>query len=451
MSLHEQQLHRLLSELRAQIGDDALLCHLSKLKTNDDGEDKENSKHVNLSPASTIVNVSKPTTNGKVPNSMRKVTIFANESPSETIAATSILTTNRRHATPSTNQHSAKASRYSLGVSRFSRSGTASKKTNTISATPSMNSSPDMEDPTERLLQAHTYTSSPMHIAMTIDAFVEELPVYSPVRKVITNAAIATSPLIIKGSALSTVPVLAQTLGKRQDRKDARTTDSNILHFTTVGMDDELLMGGDILASQLSWSLPFSTTVCNAKLLHTMSSSSTNNTTSNRETAQESCGHGDIDGILDSIADYCFPDGLTVVLERTDMKSTTDSYFQHNSNRTVDINNTTYTSNTTGGNHPDNEDVSVHVMQFSDANGIPTYACCLVITERIPAPSAGLIRTLLAHEHTILSAVRVIQRATCLAVYRKKRAVELMKRRRSVGARLISSFSTPFKFGKLTA
>ena len=446
MSLHEQQLHRLLSELRAQIGDDALLCHLSKLKTND-GEDKENSKHVNLSPASTIVNVSKPTTNGKVPNSIRKVTIFANESPNETIAATSVLTTNRRHATPSTNQHSAKASRYSLGVSRFSRSGTASKKPNTISATPSMNSSPDMEDPTERLLQAHTYTSSPMHIAMTIDAFVEELPVYSPVRKVITNAAIATSPLIIKGSALSTVPVLAQTLGKRQDRKDARTADSNVLHFTTVGMDDELLMGGDILASQLSWSLPFSTTVCNAKLLHTVSTSSS----SNREAAQESCGHGDIDGILDSIADYCFPDGLPVVLERTDMKSTTDSYFQHNNNQTDNIYNTIDTGNTSGGNHPDKEDVSVHVMQFSDANGIPTYACCLVITERIPAPSAGLIRTLLAHEHAVLSAVRVIQRAMCLAVYRKKRAVELMKRRRSVGARLISSFSTPFKFGKLTA
>ena len=310
-----------------------------------------------------------------------------------------------------------------------------------------MNSSPDMEDPTERLLQAHTYTSSPMHIAMTIDAFVEELPVYSPVRKVITNAAIATSPLIIKGSALSTVPVLAQTLGKRQDRKDARTADSNVLHFTTVGMDDELLMGGDILASQLSWSLPFSTTVCNAKLLHTVSTSSS----SNREAAQESCGHGDIDGILDSIADYCFPDGLPVVLERTDMKSTTDSYFQHNNNQTDNIYNTIDTGNTSGGNHPDKEDVSVHVMQFSDANGIPTYACCLVITERIPAPSAGLIRTLLAHEHTILSAVRVIQRATCLAVYRKKRAVELMKRRRSVGARLISSFSTPFKFGKLTA
>ena len=131
------------------------------------------------------------------------------------------------------------------------------------------------------------------------------------------------------------------------------------------------------------------------------------------------------------------------------MKSTTNSYFQHNNNRTDDINNTTDNSNTTGENNPDKENVSVHIMQFSDANGLPTYACCLVITERIPAPSAGLIRTLLAHERTVLSAIRVIQRAMCLAVYRKKRAVELMKRRRSVGARLISSFSTPFKFGKL--
>ena len=438
MSYQEQQLHRLFSEIREQIGDHDLIGILSKLKTHDDGEDKENNKHVNLSPASTTINAFKSTTNGKVPNSTRKVTIFANQSPNDaTTAAASVLTSNRRHVTPTTNQHSTKASRYSLGVSRFSRSGTASKKPMmTISAESSIHSSPDMEDPTERLLRAHTYTSSPMHMAMTIDAFVEELPVYSPVRKVITNAAIASSPLIIKGSALSTVPMLSQISGKRHDRKDAHATDSNVLHFVTVGMDDELLKGGDTLTSQLSWSLPLSTAVCSAKLLHTVSSSSSSSTINDRETAQESCGHGDIDGILDSIADYCFPDGLPVALERT-----TDSYYQQ-SNKTTD------TSSPTGGKPTEDEDISVHIMQFSDANGMPTYACCLVLTERIPAPSAGLIRTLSAHEHTVVSAVRVIQRAMCWAVYRKKRAAELMKRRRSVGARLISSFSTPFKFGK---
>ena len=449
MSHQEQQLHRLFSEIREQIGDQDLFSILSKLKTHDDGEDKENNKHVNLSPVSTTFNAFKPMTNGKVPNSIRKVTICANQTPNETAATAGVLTSSRRHATPTTNQHSTKASRYSLGVSRFSRSGTASKRPLTISATPSINSSPDMEDPTERLLQAHTYISSPMQMAMTIDAFVEELPVYSPVRKVITNAAIVSSPLITKSSSLSAVPVLSQTLGKRHDRKDAYTTDSNVLHFAAVGMDDELMTGGGILASQLSWSLPLSTAVCSAKLLHTVSSSApSSNTNSDRETAQDSCCHGDIDCILDSIADYCFPDGLPVVLERIDTNSTTDSYYQQNNTRNDDNKDTTDASNTTDGKRTEDEDISAHVMQFSDANGMPTYACCLVLTERIPAPSAGLVRTLLAHEDAVLSAVRVIQRAMFLAVYRKKRAAELMKRRRSVGARLISSFSTPFKFGK---
>ena len=283
-------------------------------------------------------------------------------------------------------------------------------------------STPDMmEEATERLLLAHSTCSSPMAPCSTMEAFVDDLPVYSPVRKVINHAAVAASPLCVvnKGPALTAAATAMATTAGSNGR------DREVLHFATVGLD--LKTSGD--CCELTWSRS-STQVRNAKLLGVCSGTTAGGMTNTSTSASTTPGGtGELNGLLESIADYCFPDGIPVSLEVTDRGAQGSE-----------------------GSAPADSPPSVHILQFSDASGTPTYACCMVVAERVEVPPGPFVDSLLAHRERTAAAARTIQRALCLAMYRHKRALEMAKRaRRSVGARLMSSFSTPFKFGTSAA
>jgi hypothetical protein len=251
--------------------------------------------------------------------------------------------------------------------------------------------------------------------ALDINTFMEELPSNSPVRTLISNCIASVSP----SRRFSDHVEDRRSSLERDDisqKKTRSTTDksNNFLELVCVGASKESLDGSSFLVG-----------------------SSEEEQLSNLNSLQrgklEILDHFKLEDreesftcIIESITDYCFPDGVVVdVVLKADIVKYAGA-----------------------------SNDAMHVMQFSDVTGSPTYACCLTVTEHLEPKNKDIIRSLLLQKQSYLKAVGVITNAFRRLL--RKRRNHLLKLSKNIAGsehsifdRKLSfySMSTPFKFG----
>jgi hypothetical protein len=251
--------------------------------------------------------------------------------------------------------------------------------------------------------------------ALDISTFLEELPSNSPVRTLISNCIASVSP-----SRRTSDYIEDRRSSLQRDeishKKTRNMTDNstNFLELVCLGANRESLEGSSFLVGSGE----------------TEQLSNLNSLQRGKVEILDHFKVGDRDEgftcIIESITDYCFPDGVVIdVILRTDIVK----YAGAKNN-------------------------SMHVMQFSDVAGSPTYACCLTVTEHIEPKNKGIIRSLLLQKRSYAKAVGIIVKAF-RRLLRKRKNLLLNLSKNIAGAehsifdRKLSfySMSTPFKFG----
>jgi hypothetical protein len=262
--------------------------------------------------------------------------------------------------------------------------------------------------PSERLYG----TSIP---ALDISTFLEELPSNSPVRTLISNCIASVSP-----SRRTSDYVEDRRSSLQRDeispKKTRNMTDksTNFLELVCLGANSESLEGSSFLVGSGE----------------TEQLSNLNSLQRGKVEILDHFKVGDREEgftcVIESITDYCFPDGVVIdVVLKTDIVK----YAGAKNNL-------------------------MHVMQFSDVAGSPTYACCLTVTEHIEPKNKDIIRSLLLQKRSYAKAVGIIIKAF-RRLLRKRKNLLLNLSKNIAGAehsifdRKLSfySMSTPFKFG----
>jgi hypothetical protein len=262
--------------------------------------------------------------------------------------------------------------------------------------------------PSERLYG----TSIP---ALDINTFMEELPSNSPVRTLISNCIASVSP-----SRRTSDYIEDRRSSLQRDEispKKARNTAeklNNFLELVCIGANRESLEGSSFLAGSSE-----------AEQLSNLNSLQRGKVDILDHFKLGECEKG-FTCRIESITDYCFPDGVVIdVVLKTDIVKYAGS-----------------------------KNDAMHVMQFSDATGSPTYACCLTVTEHVEPKNKDIIRSLLLQKRSYAKAVGIIIKAfRRLLRKRKDLLLNLSKNiagsEHSIFDRKLSfySMSTPFKFG----
>ena len=267
----------------------------------------------------------------------------------------------------------------------------------------------DMSVSSKRPQRPHTPVKS-------ISDFIEELPTNSPVRTLMSKFISNGSPIRSTSEKENVREIVPDNRLKFQsDDAKARARAKKVvslLEFVYVGIELNALDGSDFIleCSERDQMMKLNKLQhCDVKLLDQFKLSNCDE--------EARC-------MVESISDYCFPDGVLVdVILRSDVYK--------------------YTSPETH---------SMHIMQFSDVTGTPTYACCLAVTEAYEPKNKGIIRALLLRQRIYSRSVSII-----INYFRRfllKRKIELSNMPKSMGAEVsifdrkhsFYSMSTPFKF-----
>lgn len=251
----------------------------------------------------------------------------------------------------------------------------------------------------------------------SISAFMEDLPTNSPVRTLMSKFISNSSPIRSKTEEeLKRTPVPQK--GPKILSDDARTRARarkvvSLLEFVYVGIDADLLDGSDFVQESTERDQMIKLNKlqhCDVKLLDQFKL--------NKCDEEARC-------MVESISDYCFPDGVLVdVMLRSDI-----------------------------GKYTGPELHSMHIMQFSDVTGSPTYACCLAVTEAFEPKNKQIVRALLLRRRKYSKSVTIIIKA--FRRFLHKRKIDLLNVPKNVCAEIsifdrkhaFYSMGTPFKFG----
>jgi hypothetical protein len=251
----------------------------------------------------------------------------------------------------------------------------------------------------------------------SISAFMEDLPTNSPVRTLISKFISNSSPIRSKTEEeLKRTPAPQKGPKILSDDVRARARarkEVSLLEFVYVGIDTDLLDGSDFVQESTEREQMmklYELQHCDVKLLDQFKL--------NKCDEEARC-------LVESISDYCFPDGVLVdVMLRSDV-----------------------------GKYTGPELHSMHIMQFSDVTGSPTYACCLAVTEAFEPKNKQIVRALLLRKRKYSKSVTIIIKAFRRFLHRRK--IDLLNVPKNVGAEIsifdrkhaFYSMGTPFKFG----
>ena len=251
----------------------------------------------------------------------------------------------------------------------------------------------------------------------SISDFIEELPTNSPVRTLMSKFISNGSPIRTtseKEHLREIVPDKKELKFQSEDAKARARAKKvvSLLEFVYVGIELDALDGSDFIveSSEIGQMMNLNKLQhCDVKLLDQFKLSNCDK--------ESKC-------VVESISDYCFPDGVLVdVILRDDVHK--------------------YTSPETH---------SMHIMQFSDVTGTPTYACCLAVTEAYEPKNKEIIRALLLRKRIYRKSVSII--INSFRRFLHKRKIELLNMPKNLGAEVsifdrkhsFYSMSTPFKF-----
>ena len=251
----------------------------------------------------------------------------------------------------------------------------------------------------------------------SISAFMEDLPANSPVRTLMSKFISNSSPIRSKTEEECKSSAAPQK-GPKTLSDDAKARARarkvvSLLEFVYVGIDSDLLDGSDFALESTERDQMMKLNKlqhCDVKLLDQFKL--------NKCDEEARC-------MVESISDYCFPDGVLVdVMLRSDI-----------------------------GKYTGPELHSMHIMQFSDVTGSPTYACCLAVTEAFEPKNKQIVRALLLRKRKYSKSVTIIIKA--FRRFLHKRKIDLLRAPKNVGAEIsifdrkhaFYSMGTPFKFG----
>ena len=267
----------------------------------------------------------------------------------------------------------------------------------------------DMSVSSKRPQKIHTPVKS-------ISDFIEELPTNSPVRTLMSKFISNGSPIRSTSEKEHLLEIITDEGIKFQsDDAKARARAKKVvtlLEFVYVGIELNALDGSDFIveSSEKDQMMRLNKLQhCDVKVLDQFKLSNCDE--------EAKC-------MVESISDYCFPDGVLVdVILRTDVYK--------------------YTSPETH---------TMHIMQFSDVTGTPTYACCLAVTEAYEPKNKEIIRALLLRKRIYSKSVSII--INSFRRFLHKRKIELLNMPKNMGAEVsifdrkhsFYSMSTPFKF-----
>lgn len=251
----------------------------------------------------------------------------------------------------------------------------------------------------------------------SISAFMEDLPTNSPVRTLMSKFISNSSPVRSKTEEeheRAAAPQKGPKILSDDARARARARKVvSLLEFVYVGIDSDLLDGSDFVLESTERDQMMKLNKlqhCDVKLLDQIKL--------NKCDEEARC-------MVESISDYCFPDGVLLdVMLRSDIGKYTGPELQ-----------------------------SMHIMQFSDVTGSPTYACCLAVTEAFEPKNKQIVRALLLRKRKYSKSVTIIIKA--FRRFLHKRKIDLLRVPKNMRAEIsifdrkhaFYSMGTPFKFG----